>query len=47
MCGCDKELYKAIIEGTELQVCRECGKYGKILSKVVGELPAREKKESK
>ena len=34
MCGKEKELFKAEIEGVELQVCRECGRYGNILERV-------------
>jgi len=35
MCGEDKELFIADIEGSKLKVCKKCGRYGKILSKVV------------
>ena len=34
MCGNETQLFKAVIEGTELQVCRKCAKFGKILRKV-------------
>ncbi|MGM5482543.1 MAG: multiprotein bridging factor aMBF1 [Nanobdellota archaeon] len=32
MCGIDAELYKVEIEGTILNVCRNCSKYGKTIS---------------
>ncbi len=34
MCGSETELFKAEIEGTTLNVCRSCAKYGKIKSPV-------------
>lgn len=30
MCGRETELYRAIIEGSQLTVCNSCAKYGKI-----------------
>jgi len=39
ICGKETELYHALIEGTEMNVCIECGKFGKIIKK------AREYKE--
>ena len=35
MCGKDTELFRAIVEGSELTVCASCGKYGKMLQKPV------------
>jgi len=32
MCGSDERLYTALIEGTRLKVCKNCSKYGKIIS---------------
>ena len=34
MCGNIAELYKAIIEGTELNVCESCARFGKVIGKV-------------
>jgi len=34
MCGKETSLIRASIEGTELNVCTNCGKYGQILGKV-------------
>lgn len=33
MCGQEAPLYKAEVEGTTLNVCKKCAKYGKILQK--------------
>lgn len=35
MCGKDTELFTAVIEGSQLCVCENCGKFGKVLKKVV------------
>jgi putative transcription factor len=32
MCGSDTKLFKTLIEGTELNLCSECSRYGKIIS---------------
>ena len=34
ICGKDTELFHAVIEGTDVQVCTVCGKFGKIIKKV-------------
>lgn len=34
MCGGESELYKAVIEGTELSVCEKCGKFGKVIKRI-------------
>lgn len=34
MCGAETGLFKAVIEGTELKVCSNCAKFGKIKGKV-------------
>ena len=34
MCGAETSLFKALIEGTELKVCSNCAKFGKIKGKV-------------
>ncbi len=33
MCGKTGELFKALVEGTELLVCNSCGKHGRIISR--------------
>lgn len=43
MCGKEAEIYLALIEGTELNVCSSCAKFGKILKKVVKEEPKKKK----
>ncbi len=40
LCGKQDKLVTAIVEGTELNVCENCGKYGKIIRKPV--LPKKE-----
>lgn len=35
LCGKNTQLVRAIVEGTEVNVCENCGKYGKILRKPV------------
>ncbi|MFC1768478.1 multiprotein bridging factor aMBF1 [Nanoarchaeota archaeon] len=35
MCGKDTELYRAIIEGTEMDVCQGCSVYGKVIRKPI------------
>ena len=34
MCGSESLLFKTLIEGTELNLCNECSKYGKIVRKI-------------
>lgn len=34
LCGKEAELYKAVIEGTELSVCERCGGFGKVIKRV-------------
>ena len=34
MCGKETELFRAVIEGTELSVCEKCGKFGKVIKRV-------------
>jgi len=35
MCGKDTQLFRALVENSELNVCSACGKYGKFLQKPV------------
>jgi len=37
MCGSEGKLYNTIIEGSELKVCHECSKYGKVIGVVKDE----------
>ena len=44
ICGIKSELYQTLIEGTELNVCMKCSKFGKVIKKVKTE---EEKKDIK
>ncbi|MBD3354722.1 TIGR00270 family protein [Candidatus Woesearchaeota archaeon] len=44
LCGAEENLYKTIIEGAELNVCRNCSKHGKVLREVRKSEPVKEKK---
>jgi len=37
LCGKEEPLFKAIVEGTSMQVCKNCGKFGKILAAPVSQ----------
>lgn len=43
MCGSETRLYKTLIEGTELNVCRECAKFGKIIAPIRIEVKEKKK----
>ena len=47
MCGSEGELLRVSIEDTILNVCKNCKKYGKVLSKVRTVEPKKLKKEKK
>lgn len=34
MCGSKTKLFKTLIESTEMNVCRECSKFGKVIAEV-------------
>jgi putative transcription factor len=34
LCGKEAELLKVIIEGTELNVCKDCSRYGRVIGRV-------------
>lgn len=33
LCGSESEMFKAIVEGSEMNVCQNCSKFGKIINK--------------
>jgi putative transcription factor len=43
MCGTEADLFKTNIEGTFMNVCQQCSKYGKVVESLRKE-PARQKK---
>jgi putative transcription factor len=45
MCGKDAPLFKALIEGSELKVCKDCAGHGKILQRPVFVSKEKKKKE--
>lgn len=45
MCGSEGKLFKTSIEGSELNVCKECSKYGKIIGPV--KIETTEKKQTR
>ena len=47
LCGKEDELYLALIEGTELNVCKNCSKFGKIIKKIIRETKEIKEKEVK
>ena len=46
MCGRNSELFPANIEGTELNVCQNCAKYGRIIKKIQKVIKIEEKLKS-
>ncbi len=47
LCGKETELFRALVEGTELTVCSGCSKYGKITGKVKAPPPEQKTQEKK
>jgi putative transcription factor len=47
MCGSEDQLYKTMIEGTELNVCQKCSKFGKVIQKLVEPEPEIRKPETR
>lgn len=45
MCGKETYLFKAVIEGTQLNVCKECARFGKIMKKISAPVKEKKKKE--
>jgi len=37
ICGSEERLFRALIEGTELSVCKKCGRFGKIIAEIMPE----------
>ena len=46
LCGKNAELYRALVEGTELSVCEACSMYGRVLGRVKVIDERKEKKAS-
>ena len=44
MCGQESELFRATIEGSELNVCVKCSAFGKVIGKVKTAMPYKEAK---
>lgn len=47
LCGKETELYRALVEGTELTVCGSCAKYGKVTGKIKIVIPEKKLREKK
>lgn len=47
LCGKETELYRALVEGTELTVCSSCAKYGKVTGKIKIAIPEKKAQEKK
>ena len=45
MCGSEGKLFKTLIESSELNVCKECSKYGKVISEIKTETKKKQRKE--
>ena len=46
LCGRDKSLFRAEIEGTKLNVCKECSRHGEVISAIKEPEKKKEKKDS-
>lgn len=47
LCGKESELYKTLIEETELNVCKKCSEFGRVLGKIRTEHVKEKKKKEK
>ncbi len=47
MCGRETGLFRAVIEDSELKVCKECARFGKIIRKIMPAAKQRRKTEEK
>ncbi len=45
LCGKETGLFKAVVEGTELKVCKECAKFGKIIRSIGPPVNEKKKKQ--
>ena len=46
MCGKDDVLFKASIEGTMMNVCKNCSRFGKVISQIYQPQPAKKQHQS-
>jgi len=46
MCGEESKLFKTDVEGVILNVCKNCGKFGKVISAVADKIKVRKKQKS-
>ncbi len=46
MCGKKGELYAVLVEGTELNLCSNCSKFGNVLKKIIKEEPRKKKRKT-
>lgn len=37
LCGAKGELFRAVVEGAQIKICEKCGRFGKVLGKVMPE----------
>ena len=47
MCGAETKLFKAVIEDVEMNVCRDCSRFGKVIGEVREEKKEEKKKVGK
>lgn len=47
LCGKETNLFKALVEGTELTVCQSCGSHGKILRPAISAVQSKKIKKAK
>jgi uncharacterized protein (TIGR00270 family) len=45
LCGKEGDLYKTLIEGTELNVCEGCSSFGKVLNKITQQREVKKRKQ--
>jgi len=43
LCGKEGNLFLAIVEGSQLQVCNQCSGYGKVIKRIQPEIKKKEK----
>ncbi len=44
MCGKETNLFKTVVEGTELRVCKDCSKFGRVVEKIAEPVKGKKKK---